>query len=63
MPRAPKGPRLYRRKDEGVYIIRGTGFSDRRTGTTDARLAENALAQNIAEKANATIHPIPQRSL
>ena len=50
MPRPAKGPRLYRRKDEGVWIIRDTGKSDKRTGETELGRAEKALADYINSK-------------
>ena len=49
MPRQAKGARLYRRKDDGRWIIRD-GTDQRSTGTTDRRTAEGALARYIAER-------------
>ena len=49
MSRFSKGPRLYRRRDSGLYIIRdGSRFHS--TGTRDSREAEAALARYIAER-------------
>ena len=48
MPQHAKGPRLYRRKDTGIYVIRDTGRSDKSTGTRDRREAEAALARYLA---------------
>lgn len=50
MPRKPKGPRLYWRKDKNVWIIRDTGRPDVSTGTGDRREAEAALGAYIASK-------------
>lgn len=50
MPRKAKGPRLYWRKDKGVWIIRDTGRPDVSTGTGNRRDAEKALAAYIASK-------------
>lgn len=51
MPRQPKGPRLYRRKDrDGLYIIRDDNGRFQTTGTRDRREAEIALARYIAAK-------------
>ncbi len=50
MPQHAKGPRLYRRKDTGIYIIRDTGRGERSTGARDRREAEKILAAYIAEK-------------
>ncbi|MFD0981620.1 tyrosine-type recombinase/integrase [Tropicimonas aquimaris] len=50
MPQHAKGPRLYRRKDTGIYIIRDTGRGDQSTGTRDCREAETALARYLAER-------------
>lgn len=50
MPRQAAGPRLYWRKDKGVWIIRDTGRSDRSTGKSDRREAERALSAYIASK-------------
>jgi len=50
MPQQAKGPRLYRRKDTGIYIIRDTGRGERSTGTRDRRQAEAALAQYLADR-------------
>ncbi len=49
MPRTAKTARLYRRADDGRYIIRD-GSIARSTGTRDRRKAEAALAKFIAEK-------------
>lgn len=49
MPRTAKTARLYRRADDGRYIIRD-GPIARSTGTRDRRKAEAALAKFIAEK-------------
>ena len=43
-----KGPRLYRRRDNGIWIIRDTVRGDRSTGTRDRREAERALALHLA---------------
>lgn len=50
MPQHAKGPRLYRRKDTGLWIIRDTGRGDRSTGTRDRGEAEKALAIYLSEK-------------
>ena len=51
MPRQPKGPRLYRRKDRnGLYIIRDDDGRFQATGTRDRREAEIALARYITAK-------------
>ncbi len=50
MPQHAKGPRLYRRKDTGIYLIRDTGRGERSTGTRDRREAERALASYIVER-------------
>ena len=50
MPRQAKGPRLYRRRDTGFWLIRDTGRGELSTGTRDRREAEGALAKYIAEK-------------
>ncbi|MEQ8292690.1 MAG: site-specific integrase [Roseovarius sp.] len=50
MPQHAKGPRLYRRKDTGIYIIRDTGRGERSTGTRDSREAEKILAQYVHDK-------------
>lgn len=50
MPQHAKGPRLYRRKDTGVYIIRDTGRGEKSTGTRNLREAEAALSRYIAER-------------
>lgn len=50
MPRQPKGPRLYFRKDKRVWIIRDTSRPDRSTGTADRSVAEAALGSYIASK-------------
>lgn len=50
MPQHAKGPRLYRRKDTGIYLIRDTGRGECSTGTRDRKEAESALAIYIAEK-------------
>ena len=53
MPRPTKGPRLYRRADRGLYIIRdGARFIC--TGTRDSGEAEAALARYLAEKGRPT---------
>ena len=49
MPRQTKGARLYRRRDDGRYLIRDGG-RQRSTGTRDRREAEAALARYIAER-------------
>lgn len=50
MPQHAKGPRLYRRKDTGIYLIRDTGRGELSTGTRDRSEAERALATYIAER-------------
>lgn len=50
MPRKAAGARLYQRPDDGFFVIRDTGQSDKRTGTRDRREAEKALAAYIAGK-------------
>ena len=50
MPRTAKGPRLYRRRDTGMYIIRDTGRPERSTGTRDRGKAEAALTKYLAER-------------
>lgn len=50
MPQQAKGPRIYRRKDTGIYQIRDTGRGDRSTGTRDRGEAERALALYLAER-------------
>ena len=50
MPRQAKGPRLYRRRDTGFWLIRDTGRGELSTGTRDRREAEGGLATYIAEK-------------
>lgn len=54
MPRKPKGPRLYWRKDKHVWLIRDTGRQDVSTGTSNRRDAEKALAGYIASKDTVT---------
>ena len=50
MPQQAKGPRLYRRKDTGIYIIRDTGRGEHSTGTRERGEAEKVLAQYLAER-------------
>ena len=50
MPREAKGPRLYRRRDTGIYYIRDTGRREQSTGTRDRSGAEAALARYLAER-------------
>ncbi|WP_170421316.1 integrase [Ruegeria arenilitoris] len=50
MPQHAKGPRLYRRKDTQIYIIRDTGRGEKSTGTRDSKEAERQLAIYIANK-------------
>lgn len=50
MPQHAKGPRLYRRKDTGIYIIRDTGRGDQSTGVRDRQGAEAALGRYLAER-------------
>ncbi|MBK0326289.1 site-specific integrase [Rhodobacteraceae bacterium F11138] len=50
MPQYAKGPRLYRRKDTGIYIIRDSGRGERSTGTRDSKEAEKQLKLYLAER-------------
>ena len=50
MPQHAKGPRLYRRKDTGMWIIRDTGRGDRSTGSRDRKDAERSLTLYLAER-------------
>jgi integrase len=50
MPQHAKGPRLYCRKDTGMWIIRDTGRGDRSTGFRDRKDAERQLALYLAER-------------
>lgn len=50
MPQQAKGPRLYRRKDTGIWIIRDTGRGDRSTGSRERKEAETALSIYLAER-------------
>ena len=50
MPQHAKGPRLYRRRDTGIYYVRDTGRREQSTGTRDRRHAETALAKYVAER-------------
>ncbi|PTW99057.1 tyrosine-type recombinase/integrase [Pararhodobacter aggregans] len=50
MPQRAKGPRLYQRKDTGLWVIRDTGRGDRSTGTRDRREAERALALYLSDR-------------
>ena len=60
MPRTAKTARLYRRADDGRYIIRD-GSIARSTGTRDRREAEAALAKFIAEKGRPTGPATPDK--
>ncbi len=60
MPRNAKTARLYRRADDGRYIIRD-GTVARSTGTRDRRKAEAALAKFIAEKGRPTGPATPDK--
>lgn len=61
MPQHAKGPRLYRRKDTGIYLIRDTGRGERSTGTRDRGEAERALAIYIAERDRPAGSPSPDQ--
>lgn len=50
MPQYAKGPRLYRRRDTGIYLIRDTGVGERSTGSRNREEAEKALAIYITQK-------------
>lgn len=50
MPQQAKGPRLYLRKDTGIWLIRDTGRGEFSTGTRSRSEAERALGQYIAER-------------
>ena len=50
MPQQAKGPRLYLRKDTGIWLIRDTGRGEISTGTRNRSEAEKALGQYLAER-------------
>ena len=54
MPQRTKGPRLYLRKETGIYIILDSGNRQRSTGTKDFADAQAALARYIIERDRAT---------
>lgn len=59
MPQLAKGPRLYLRKDTGIWIIRDTGRGERSTGTRNRSEAETALGRYLATRDSTGRHFAP----